>query len=99
PIVLGGTGARSPIEGDGAASVGDAVRALDLASEQGGEDVLISARVREWWAGPRWSRESSRQPDASRRSPATGTGPGSAARPSSRRRSSPATPSRSAAPA
>ncbi len=48
PIVLGGSGARSPIEGEGAARVGEAERALELDSERVGEDVLVSARLKEW---------------------------------------------------
>jgi diaminohydroxyphosphoribosylaminopyrimidine deaminase/5-amino-6-(5-phosphoribosylamino)uracil reductase len=46
PILLGG--GRPPIEGDGAARVEDALRALALESEPSGDDVLISARIREW---------------------------------------------------
>jgi diaminohydroxyphosphoribosylaminopyrimidine deaminase / 5-amino-6-(5-phosphoribosylamino)uracil reductase len=46
PILLGG--GRPPIEGAGAEAIEGALRALDLASEPSGDDVLISARMREW---------------------------------------------------
>jgi diaminohydroxyphosphoribosylaminopyrimidine deaminase/5-amino-6-(5-phosphoribosylamino)uracil reductase len=46
PILLGG--GRPPIEGDGATAVDAALRALALESEPSGDDVLISARLREW---------------------------------------------------
>jgi diaminohydroxyphosphoribosylaminopyrimidine deaminase / 5-amino-6-(5-phosphoribosylamino)uracil reductase len=48
PLVLGGRTARDPLEGEGVEAISDAVRALTLNSEQIGEDVLISARVKEW---------------------------------------------------
>jgi len=46
PILLGG--GRSPLEGEGAREVGEALRALALESEPSGDDVLVSARLREW---------------------------------------------------
>jgi diaminohydroxyphosphoribosylaminopyrimidine deaminase / 5-amino-6-(5-phosphoribosylamino)uracil reductase len=46
PILLGG--GRSPIEGVGAHAIDDALHALALESEPSGDDVLISARLREW---------------------------------------------------
>jgi diaminohydroxyphosphoribosylaminopyrimidine deaminase / 5-amino-6-(5-phosphoribosylamino)uracil reductase len=46
PILLGG--GRPPLEGRGAKAVGEALRALALESEPSGDDVLISARLREW---------------------------------------------------
>jgi diaminohydroxyphosphoribosylaminopyrimidine deaminase / 5-amino-6-(5-phosphoribosylamino)uracil reductase len=46
PVLLGG--GRPPIEGEGAAKVEDALRALEMESEPSGDDVLISARIREW---------------------------------------------------
>jgi diaminohydroxyphosphoribosylaminopyrimidine deaminase/5-amino-6-(5-phosphoribosylamino)uracil reductase len=46
PILLGG--GRPPLAGEGAAEVGEALRALALESEPSGDDVLISARLREW---------------------------------------------------
>jgi diaminohydroxyphosphoribosylaminopyrimidine deaminase/5-amino-6-(5-phosphoribosylamino)uracil reductase len=48
PLVLGGKGARDPLGGEGIESIADAVRALTLESERVGEDVLISARIKEW---------------------------------------------------
>jgi diaminohydroxyphosphoribosylaminopyrimidine deaminase / 5-amino-6-(5-phosphoribosylamino)uracil reductase len=48
PIVLGGRGSRSVVEGRGAAAVADAPRALDTGVERIGDDVLIEARLREW---------------------------------------------------
>jgi diaminohydroxyphosphoribosylaminopyrimidine deaminase / 5-amino-6-(5-phosphoribosylamino)uracil reductase len=46
PILLGG--GRPPLEGGGAEAVGEALRALALESEPSGDDVLVSARLREW---------------------------------------------------
>jgi diaminohydroxyphosphoribosylaminopyrimidine deaminase/5-amino-6-(5-phosphoribosylamino)uracil reductase len=48
PLVLGGRTARDPLEGEGVKKVADAVRALTLQCEQVGEDLLISARMKEW---------------------------------------------------
>jgi diaminohydroxyphosphoribosylaminopyrimidine deaminase/5-amino-6-(5-phosphoribosylamino)uracil reductase len=48
PLVLGGRGARATIGGEGADSVADAVRALTLDCETIGDDLLVSARLREW---------------------------------------------------
>ncbi len=48
PVVLGGRTARDPIEGEGVDAIADAVRALTLACEQVDDDLLISARMREW---------------------------------------------------
>lgn len=48
PIVLGGRTARDPLEGVGAESISDALRALTLDCERVEDDLLISARVREW---------------------------------------------------
>jgi diaminohydroxyphosphoribosylaminopyrimidine deaminase/5-amino-6-(5-phosphoribosylamino)uracil reductase len=48
PLVLGGRAARDPIESEGAETVADAVRSLTLACEPVGEDLLVSARIREW---------------------------------------------------
>jgi diaminohydroxyphosphoribosylaminopyrimidine deaminase / 5-amino-6-(5-phosphoribosylamino)uracil reductase len=48
PLVLGGRMARDPLEGEGVEAISDAVRALTLSCEQLGDDVLISARVKEW---------------------------------------------------
>jgi diaminohydroxyphosphoribosylaminopyrimidine deaminase/5-amino-6-(5-phosphoribosylamino)uracil reductase len=48
PIVLGGRGARDAIEGEGHERVAEAVRALSLECESIDDDLLISARLREW---------------------------------------------------
>jgi len=48
PIVLGGDGARPLAGGEGTERVGDALRATDVSCERSGEDLLISARLRDW---------------------------------------------------
>jgi diaminohydroxyphosphoribosylaminopyrimidine deaminase / 5-amino-6-(5-phosphoribosylamino)uracil reductase len=48
PIVLGGRDARAPFEGEGSGLVADAQQAAEMTVEQIDEDVLISARLREW---------------------------------------------------
>jgi diaminohydroxyphosphoribosylaminopyrimidine deaminase/5-amino-6-(5-phosphoribosylamino)uracil reductase len=48
PLVLGGKTARDPLEGEGVEAIADAVRALTLECERHGEDLLVSARIREW---------------------------------------------------
>ena len=48
PIVLGGRTARDPLEGEGVESIADATRGLTLECERVGEDLLISARMKEW---------------------------------------------------
>jgi diaminohydroxyphosphoribosylaminopyrimidine deaminase/5-amino-6-(5-phosphoribosylamino)uracil reductase len=48
PLVLGGRSARDPLEGEGPELIADALRALTLNCEVVGEDVLLSARLREW---------------------------------------------------
>jgi diaminohydroxyphosphoribosylaminopyrimidine deaminase/5-amino-6-(5-phosphoribosylamino)uracil reductase len=48
PVVLGGSNARDPLEGEGVERIAEATRALALDVERIGEDVLISARLREW---------------------------------------------------
>jgi diaminohydroxyphosphoribosylaminopyrimidine deaminase/5-amino-6-(5-phosphoribosylamino)uracil reductase len=48
PLVLGGRTARDPLEGQGVEAIAQAVRALTLDCERVGEDLLISARVKEW---------------------------------------------------
>jgi diaminohydroxyphosphoribosylaminopyrimidine deaminase / 5-amino-6-(5-phosphoribosylamino)uracil reductase len=48
PLVLGGRTARDPLEGAGAESIADAVRALTLDCETVAGDLLITARLREW---------------------------------------------------
>jgi riboflavin biosynthesis pyrimidine reductase len=46
PLVLGG--GRSLIEGAGAERVAEAERALSVAWEKVGDDLLARARLREW---------------------------------------------------
>jgi diaminohydroxyphosphoribosylaminopyrimidine deaminase / 5-amino-6-(5-phosphoribosylamino)uracil reductase len=48
PMVLGGRTARDPLEGEGVDAIADAARALTLECERVGEDLLVSARVKEW---------------------------------------------------
>ncbi len=48
PVLLGGKAARDPIEGEGVERIDDALRALTLGCEKIGDDILVSARLREW---------------------------------------------------
>jgi diaminohydroxyphosphoribosylaminopyrimidine deaminase/5-amino-6-(5-phosphoribosylamino)uracil reductase len=48
PVVLGGSSARDPLEGEGAERIASAVRALSLDCARVADDVLITARMREW---------------------------------------------------
>ncbi len=48
PMILGGKTARDPLEGQGVETIADAVRALTLECESVGDDLMISARMREW---------------------------------------------------
>jgi diaminohydroxyphosphoribosylaminopyrimidine deaminase / 5-amino-6-(5-phosphoribosylamino)uracil reductase len=48
PLLLGGSAARDPLEGEGVAQISDALRALTFDCERIGEDLLVSARLREW---------------------------------------------------
>jgi diaminohydroxyphosphoribosylaminopyrimidine deaminase / 5-amino-6-(5-phosphoribosylamino)uracil reductase len=48
PILAGGAKARTAIEGEGAAAIADAVRADATTVEQIDEDVLITARLKDW---------------------------------------------------
>lgn len=48
PMVLGGRTARDPLEGEGVDMIADAVRALTLECDRIGEDLLVSARMKEW---------------------------------------------------
>ncbi len=48
PVVVGGSNARDPLEGEGVERIADATRALSMCVERIDEDVLISARLREW---------------------------------------------------
>ncbi len=48
PLLAGGREARTAIEGEGVEAVDDAVRAVDVEVERIDDDVLITARLREW---------------------------------------------------
>ena len=48
PLLLGGSAARDPLEGEGVERISEALHALTLDCESVGEDLLISARLREW---------------------------------------------------
>ncbi|HEY2441232.1 MAG TPA: bifunctional diaminohydroxyphosphoribosylaminopyrimidine deaminase/5-amino-6-(5-phosphoribosylamino)uracil reductase RibD [Solirubrobacteraceae bacterium] len=48
PVILGGRTARDPIEGEGVDQIADAVRVLDLTCERVGDDLQVSARIKEW---------------------------------------------------
>ena len=48
PMLLGGRSARDPLEGEGVSRIAEAISALTLDCDRVGEDLLISARLREW---------------------------------------------------
>jgi diaminohydroxyphosphoribosylaminopyrimidine deaminase/5-amino-6-(5-phosphoribosylamino)uracil reductase len=48
PLLFGGRTARDPLEGEGVERISDALRALTFDCERVGEDLLVSARLREW---------------------------------------------------
>ena len=48
PVVVGGANARDPLEGEGVERIAEATRALALDVERIADDVLITARLREW---------------------------------------------------
>src|SRR4051794_7090303 len=48
PVVLGGSSARDPLEGEGVERISEAIRALAMDCESIGDDLLITARLREW---------------------------------------------------
>jgi len=48
PVVLGGRAARDPLEGEGVEQISEALRALTLDCQRVADDVLISARLKEW---------------------------------------------------
>jgi diaminohydroxyphosphoribosylaminopyrimidine deaminase / 5-amino-6-(5-phosphoribosylamino)uracil reductase len=48
PMLLGGSSARDPLEGEGVERISEALRAMTMICEPIGEDLLISARLREW---------------------------------------------------
>jgi diaminohydroxyphosphoribosylaminopyrimidine deaminase/5-amino-6-(5-phosphoribosylamino)uracil reductase len=48
PLLLGGSAARDPLEGMGVERISEATHALTFDCERVGDDLLISARLREW---------------------------------------------------
>jgi len=48
PLLLGGSAARDPLEGMGVERISEAMRALSFDCARVGDDLLISARLREW---------------------------------------------------
>jgi diaminohydroxyphosphoribosylaminopyrimidine deaminase/5-amino-6-(5-phosphoribosylamino)uracil reductase len=48
PLLLGGSSARDPLEGEGVDRISEAMHALTFDCEPVGEDLLVSARLREW---------------------------------------------------
>ena len=48
PMLLGGSTARDPLEGEGVERISEALRALTMSCESVGDDLLITARLREW---------------------------------------------------
>jgi diaminohydroxyphosphoribosylaminopyrimidine deaminase/5-amino-6-(5-phosphoribosylamino)uracil reductase len=48
PILLGGRSARDPLEGEGVELISEAHRALTFEWQRVGDELLISARLREW---------------------------------------------------
>jgi diaminohydroxyphosphoribosylaminopyrimidine deaminase / 5-amino-6-(5-phosphoribosylamino)uracil reductase len=48
PLLLGGSAARDPLEGMGVERISEAMRALTFDCSRVGEDLLVSARLREW---------------------------------------------------
>jgi diaminohydroxyphosphoribosylaminopyrimidine deaminase/5-amino-6-(5-phosphoribosylamino)uracil reductase len=48
PLVLGGKQARAAVEGSGVEKIADAYRALTMQCDRIGDDMLITARMREW---------------------------------------------------
>jgi len=48
PLLLGGRTARDPLEGEGVEAISEAIRAHALECERLGDDLLVSARLRDW---------------------------------------------------
>ncbi|MGH3049672.1 MAG: RibD family protein, partial [Gaiellaceae bacterium] len=48
PMLLGGRGARDPLESEGVETIAEAVRTLTLSCERVGDDLLLTGRIREW---------------------------------------------------
>jgi diaminohydroxyphosphoribosylaminopyrimidine deaminase/5-amino-6-(5-phosphoribosylamino)uracil reductase len=48
PLLIGGRQARDPLEGEGVEKISEALHALTLDCEKVADDLLISARIKEW---------------------------------------------------
>jgi diaminohydroxyphosphoribosylaminopyrimidine deaminase / 5-amino-6-(5-phosphoribosylamino)uracil reductase len=48
PLVLGGRTARSALEGEGVETIAEATHALSVDCDRLGEDLLVSARLKQW---------------------------------------------------
>jgi diaminohydroxyphosphoribosylaminopyrimidine deaminase/5-amino-6-(5-phosphoribosylamino)uracil reductase len=48
PVLLGAGEARALLEGEGASRIAEGVRPLAISNKQVGEDLLVTARLREW---------------------------------------------------
>jgi diaminohydroxyphosphoribosylaminopyrimidine deaminase/5-amino-6-(5-phosphoribosylamino)uracil reductase len=48
PMLLGGRAGRDPLEGEGVERIAEAMRALTLTCESVADDVLLTARLKEW---------------------------------------------------
>jgi diaminohydroxyphosphoribosylaminopyrimidine deaminase / 5-amino-6-(5-phosphoribosylamino)uracil reductase len=48
PVVVGGSSARDPLEGEGVDRISEATRALTMQCRSIGDDLLVTARMREW---------------------------------------------------
>jgi diaminohydroxyphosphoribosylaminopyrimidine deaminase / 5-amino-6-(5-phosphoribosylamino)uracil reductase len=48
PVLIGAGGARAVLEGEGVNRVADGLRPIALSHREVGEDLLVSARLREW---------------------------------------------------
>jgi diaminohydroxyphosphoribosylaminopyrimidine deaminase / 5-amino-6-(5-phosphoribosylamino)uracil reductase len=48
PMIAGGLRSKTPVEGQGVELIGDAMRSVSTEVEQIGDDILVSARLREW---------------------------------------------------
>jgi diaminohydroxyphosphoribosylaminopyrimidine deaminase/5-amino-6-(5-phosphoribosylamino)uracil reductase len=48
PVIAGGRDARPAVEGEGVEMIADAARALHTTVERIEDDVLVTARLREW---------------------------------------------------
>jgi diaminohydroxyphosphoribosylaminopyrimidine deaminase/5-amino-6-(5-phosphoribosylamino)uracil reductase len=45
PMVIGGAGAHSPVQGEGICRMAEAVRLADVSRAQHGDDLLVTGRV------------------------------------------------------